>query len=383
MNGPAGGVDVSVVTSGHDVADARLHREAAAMVRAGLTVEVLGLGSPADAPPGVAAVRTWPRPGLAARATLAGRMAVAARGRVLFTLDPDSALAGYAVVSAGRRRHCRRQGRRLVVDVHEDFARLLADRAWARRGGGTAGRAAGALVRAFTRVAARADLTVVADEHVPPATARRRLVLRNLPDLAMLPAPAPRDDAPRALYVGDVRATRGLFAMLEALAVAKDWSLDVVGPVAPADRGALDAVLTADPDLAARVRWAGRMPPARAFALAAGAWAGLLLLADTPAFADALPSKLHEYLACGLAVVTTDLPRSAALVRETGAGVVVPGGSDAQVGAEVGAVLRGWSADPGPVDALRAGAAAYARAVRREPNGYDDLARAVTELARG
>lgn len=377
-------IDVSVITSGHDVADARLHREVAAMVRAGLAVEVFGLGDGAGAPAGVAAVRTWRRPGLVGRASLAGRMAAAAAGRVLFTLDPDSALTAYAVCRGSQRR----RARRLVVDVHEDFARLLADRAWARRGRGAAGRVARTLVHAFTRVAGRADLTVVADEHVPPAAARRRLVLRNLPDLAMLPEPSPRDDAPRALYVGDVRATRGLFAMVEALRAAPGWTLDVVGPVAPGDVASLAERLTGDPGLAARIRWHGRLPPAESYALAEGAWAGLLLLADTPAFADALPSKLYEYLACGLAIVTTDLPRSAALVHETGAGVAVPGWrpeapDDERVGASVGKVLRDWSAHPEAVDALRAGAAASARAVRSEPSGYDDLARAVTELARG
>lgn len=386
------GYDVTVLTSGHDVADARLHREVAALVRAGLTVEVLGLGDPAGAPPGVAAVRTWPRQGLAGRATLAGRMAAAARGRVLFTLDPDSAVAAYVVCRASRRtgaswgpgRGSRRAHRRaLVVDVHEDYARLLADRAWTRRAGGAAGAVAQGLVGAFMRVAERADLTVVADEHVPPVTARHRFVLRNLPDPAMLPDPGPRDPGPRALYVGDVRASRGLFAMLEAVGAAPDWTLDVVGPVAPGDRGALDAALTADPDLADRIRWHGRMAPVASFALARGAWAGLLLLADTPAFVDALPSKLHEYLACGLAVITTDLPRSAELVRQTGAGVVVPCGADASLGAAVADVLRRWSADPGQVDALREAAAGYAAGSRRGGGEYAELARRVAQLARG
>ena len=229
--------DVTVLTSGHDVADARLHREVAALMRAGLSVEVLGLGDSGDAPPGVQAVRTWPRPGLAGRATLAARMALVSRGRVLLTLDPDSALAAYGVSRRGRRTGLGcgpgsgpGSGRpALVVDVHEDYARLLADRAWTRRAGGSAGTLARGLVGAFTRVAARADLTVVADEHVPPLTARRRLVVPNLPDPAMLPEPAAREPRPRALYVGDVRASRGLFAMLEAIRAAPDWTVETVG----------------------------------------------------------------------------------------------------------------------------------------------------------
>lgn len=395
--------DVSLLTSGHDVADARLHRQTAALLRAGLRVELLGLGDPAGAPPGLTRLRTWPRPHLAGRATLAGRMAAAASGRVLFTLDPDSALAGYAVTRGrgvarrapaptGRRSAPARRTpapvRRLVVDVHEDYARLLADRAWARRAGGAPGVIARVLVSAFTTVAARADLTVVADHHVPPARARHRLVVPNLPDPAMLPPPGPADPTPRALYVGDLRESRGLFDMLDAVAAAPGWLLDLVGPVAPADQDRVTQRLAADPDLASRVHLAGRQPPAAAFARVRGAWVGLLLLADTPAFRDALPSKLHEYLACGLPVITTDLPRSAALVRDSGAGVVVPSRSvvDSATGAhsaaEVAAVLRSWSADPAALDELRRAATEYAHRVREQPNPYDELARAVAELAR-
>jgi hypothetical protein len=48
----AGGIDVSLLTSGHDLADARLHREIAAVLSRGLGVEVLALGQAQDAPAG-------------------------------------------------------------------------------------------------------------------------------------------------------------------------------------------------------------------------------------------------------------------------------------------------------------------------------------------
>ncbi|MGC5583363.1 glycosyltransferase [Ornithinimicrobium sp. W1679] len=337
-------MDVSVVTSGHDLADARLHREVAALVGLGIRVEVLALGHGVDAPAGSSA-RTWRRRGPAGRAALAGEMAVRARGRVLLAHDPDSAVAAGAVVRA--------TGRRLVVDVHEDYGALLHDRPWARRMHGLPGILARGLVRTFQEVAARADLTVVADDHVPPLRARHRLLLPNVPYPGMLPAPALPDPRPRAVYVGDVRASRGLFAMFAALRGAPDWTLDVVGPVAPADRPAMEAALDADPDLARRVRLHGRRPPVPAWADAAGAWCGLVLLADTPAFRRAVPSKLAEYLACGLPVVTTDLPRQADVVGTTGAGSVVPTGDDEQVGAAVAEVLRGWSQQPGTLSMAR------------------------------
>ena len=108
-------VDVSVVTSGHDVADARMHREVAALRRRGLTVEVLGLGDVGAGPEG-ADIRTWPRRSMVFRAVHAVRLPFLARGRVLLTLDPDVVPAG-VVASLLRRR-------RLVADVHEDYVAL-------------------------------------------------------------------------------------------------------------------------------------------------------------------------------------------------------------------------------------------------------------------
>ncbi|MDN5789426.1 MAG: glycosyl transferase, partial [Micrococcales bacterium] len=116
-------VDVSIVTSGHDVADARLHRVAAALQATGLCVQVLGLGDPADGPLG-AEVSTAQRGSLARRSHTAYRHARSARGKVLLALDPDSLMTCLAV---GRLR-----GRAVVADVHEAYAALLRDRAWAR-----------------------------------------------------------------------------------------------------------------------------------------------------------------------------------------------------------------------------------------------------------
>src|SRR5439155_9381721 len=145
--GAGGRPDVSVVSSGHDVADARLHREVAAARAAGLTVEVLALGSAADGPAG-AALSVRPRPrGVARRLALALVQPWRARGRVLLTLDPDVVPA--ALLAARLRR------RRLVVDVHEDYPALLRDRAWAR---GLTWRLARGAVRGVLAAARRADL---------------------------------------------------------------------------------------------------------------------------------------------------------------------------------------------------------------------------------
>lgn len=362
--------DVSVVTTGHDVADARLHREVAALRRAGLVVEVLGLGDASAGPTDATdvTVRTAPRTGMVRRALRAVVWPWRASGRVILTIDPDTVPS--ALVAARLRR------KRLVSDVHEDYLSLLADRSWLRRPMGPSFRA---LTRAVIRLSGRADLTVVADDHVPPAATmcRDRLVVRNLPDLSMLPAASDAGDehSPlRAIYIGDLRGSRGGRDAVEAVALAPGWALDLVGP-APADEAAwLEQRLTR-PDVAGRVRWHGRQPPEQAWQLARGAHVGLTLLADTPAFRAAMPTKVYEYLACGLAVVTSPLPRVVELVTGAGAGWVVDGA------AATGQLLRDLAADrPLLADRMRA-AARWSSQQGAATSEYDVLAARVVTLA--
>ncbi|NHB85162.1 hypothetical protein G7085_12485 [Tessaracoccus sp. HDW20] len=75
------------MTTGHDVADARLHRTAAALRRAGFDVEVFGLGDARLGPAGCA-IHVSPRRGKLGRALQALTAPFLARADVLITIDP-------------------------------------------------------------------------------------------------------------------------------------------------------------------------------------------------------------------------------------------------------------------------------------------------------
>lgn len=357
--------DVSVVTSGHDVSDARMHRAVRALLRQGLTVEVLGTGVAEEGPRG-ATTRAVPGRSRSRRALRALTWPWRARGRVIVTIDPDT------VVSAWLRRRLSTR-HRWVADVHEDYRRVAFDRDWVLP---VLRPAIVTMVQVSTSLVARADLTVTADDHVPPGPerARSRLVVRNEPDLSMLPtAVGDADGELRALYVGDLRRSRGLVTMVEAVALARDWHLDLVGPMSKADAAWLAERVSA-PDLAGRVVWHGRQPPEQAWCHATAAQVGLCLLQDTPAFRAAVPSKVYEYLACGLALVATPLPRVAALIESTGAGVLA---DDAEA---VAGQLNRWAADRPALAAVMA----RSRGAADEfcTSVYDVLAERVADLRR-
>jgi glycosyltransferase involved in cell wall biosynthesis len=261
--------------------------------------------------------------------------------------------------------------RPVVIDIHEDYSAVLSDRQWAH---GLAEGIARCLVAVATKVATCADLTVVADEHLPPLKARWRLVQQNRPDPSLLPPVTRESGSPRAIYIGDLRRTRGLFDMLDAIAAAPEWSLDLVGPVASDDVEMLTQRL--DGPLGQRVRVHGRLPPAEAWSIAEGAWVGFALLQDTTAFRAAIPSKLYEYLACGIPAVTSDLPRVRPLIEATGAGVLVPTEGPSQT---VTALLQEWARNPEKYRPVRERAEAASEA-HRSADGYVDFASSVMSL---
>ena len=328
--------DVTIISAGHNVADARLHREVAALRRAGLQVAVIGMGNAADGPVG-AQVRTWPARGKIVRGLRALYFPWVAQSPVLLSLDPD--------VAVGLRlRKLLNPAVRTVTDIHEDYRALLKDRSWAR---GLLGAGARLLAKVATSAYRGADLAVVADKHLELGVPDR-LLLRNLPDSSLISPTAAQESTLRAIYIGDIRPSRGLFTMLDGVRDSTDWVLDLVGPMNGDTEAKFNQYLADNPGLDERVTWHGRMPPKDAWSLVPTAALGLLLLEDTPAFREAMPSKLYEYRASGVPVVSTDLPQPAKLVRDSQTGIVLA------VGQPLAEVLDQLAANPAELAQLRA-----------------------------
>ena len=117
-----------------------------------------------------------------------------------------------------------------------------------------------------------------------------------------------------------------------------------------------------------------RQPPHIAWDIAAGAWVGFALLADTAAFRDATPSKLYEYLAHGMPFIATDLPGHERLAQESRAGIIVADAN--QAAAALADLASGTLALP----QLSQRAVEYAATSDRYQHGSADLAEAIENL---
>jgi glycosyltransferase involved in cell wall biosynthesis len=201
-----------------------------------------------------------------------------------------------------------------VWDVHEDTAAALTTKAW---------------LPAFLRPVAAGG--VIAAERL--AERRLHLILAEtgynarfagthpvVPNTTYVPETAAPPSGPRrVIYVGHLSPDRGSAEMtsLGRLLAPHGIAVELVGP---ADAAAQEHIRAAGE----AVHWHGFVPNEQALALADGALAGLSLLQDEANFRVSMPTKVVEYMARGLPVITTPLPLAVDLVESAGCGFVVP-----------------------------------------------------------
>jgi glycosyltransferase involved in cell wall biosynthesis len=164
--------------------------------------------------------------------------------------------------------------------------------------------------------------------------------------------------------------------MLEVATLVPQWEFDLVGPIAVADQAFVDQWKLLNSDRIRAVRFHGKLTPRAAWKVAEGAWVGLSLLEKTPAFVEAVPSKLYEYMSVGLAIISSPLPRCIDLINTSGAGAI------ASTPKEVARQLELWEKDPVALKDIKATARQWAEVNLDAVTEYNNLATQFHQLLR-
>jgi glycosyltransferase involved in cell wall biosynthesis len=304
---------VVVCTVVHNPADARiLHRQIRALLEAGHQVTYI-------APFRACGVTPWPELTAADVPRAAGRRrgpALSAARRelgqhcrdadLLIVHDPELLL----VLPMVRHRPP------TVWDVHEDTAAALSGKAWVPR---PLRPACATAVRQAERSAERRIHLTLAESGYQQRFTRTHPVVPNttyVPERPLLPP-----GAGRVVYLGHLSRARGTDEMIEVARLLRPHGIavELIG----------DADTPLRPDLsraqaAGLIRWHGFVPNGDAVRMLDGALAGIALLHDEPNYRHSLPTKVAEYMARGLPVVTSPNPPAAELVNRYRCGFVVP-----------------------------------------------------------
>ncbi|KAB2353682.1 glycosyltransferase [Actinomadura montaniterrae] len=315
---------ICVCTVVHHPEDARiLHRQIRALLDAGHEVTYIAPFracnvtpwrevSPVDVPRATGRHRL--------RALRAARRALAEHAGyadVILLHDPE------LVVSLPRET----RGRTVVWDVHEDTAAALTAKDWVP---GPVRPVLRPAVRRLERRGERRLKLLLAEEGYRARFRGDHPVVPNTTYVSDLP-PGPPDDR-RAVYVGNLSVARGALDMIEMarLLAHEGITVELIGSADPDVRPALR-----EAQRTGLLRWYGFVPNDRALRIAEGAMAGLALLHDEPNYRHSMPTKVVEYMARGVPVITTPNPPAVDIVDPAGCGLVVPFGDPAAAAAAV------------------------------------------------
>ncbi|MET0819071.1 MAG: glycosyltransferase family 4 protein [Solirubrobacteraceae bacterium] len=321
------------ITTVHPVDDHRiLHKECASLRDAGYDVTLIAPSEQDDVIAGVrivalrGSVRSR-RERMLRRPPAAYRAALALDADLYHFHDPEFLPWGVRLARAGKR---------VVYDAHEDVPTQIRSKDW------IPAEARASVAHAFGRLevacVARLDAvispSVVALERLRRHAARTAFVA-NYPRLDWLRPAASWDQRARAAcYVGGITPLRGAREMVDAMAHA-DAELHLAGAISPPE---LLGELERSPGWP-RVRYLGRVQHDSVPDLFARVKLGLIPLHPVTNYVDAYPVKLFEYLAAGLPVIATDVPRWREVLEAHDCGVCVPHGSPRLLGEAIARLL--------------------------------------------
>ncbi|MDT0203797.1 glycosyltransferase family 4 protein [Nocardioides sp. AE5] len=337
-----------VVTVVHHPEDARIrHREIAALLEAGWQVTYAapftGYGLPL---PEVASLEPVNLPRAQGRrrigALRAARRLLRERGaahHVVLLHDPELLLAARTSGLAN-----------VVWDVHEDTAAALTMKPWLP---GWIARPAAWAVRRLELGAENRHHLILAEHDYQHRFRKDHLVV---PNTTRVPATLPAGGGRHVVYVGHNSRARGVQDLIDlGAALAGDGiAVRVIGHADAEAAAALEAASNSGTNA---LTWLGFRTHGEAMAELDGALAGLSLLHDEPNYRHSQPTKVIEYMAHGVPVVTTPLPKAVEVVEAADAGIVVPFG-DTMASAEA---IRSLANSPDKRDRLGANGHAYTR----------------------
>jgi glycosyltransferase involved in cell wall biosynthesis len=230
----------------------------------------------------------------------------------------------------------RKLGKHVIYDVHEDVPRQILAKFWIPK------LMRGVISRSFerfeNRVSAQLSYICTATPHIRDRFLKlnpNTIDINNFPRLDELAEVSPYESKEQAVcYIGGMTEVRGILELIGAVAEG-DYTLHLAGTFAPETlrEKAMDSAGWA------RVEEHGFLDRDGVRSVLKRSKVGAVTLHPTINYVDALPVKMFEYMAAGIAVLASDFPLWKAIVEENECGVCVDPLNSAAIGKAIQKLL--------------------------------------------
>ena len=215
----------------------------------------------------------------------------------------------------------------VVWDVHEDTAAAISAKSWLPD----------FLKRPTAKFIKKLELRAEQQHHLLLAETEYQSRFKKshpiIPNTTLVPDYVAAAPTKSVIYLGNITTLRGGQTLLSVGKALKPHGI-IMELVGSCPETALAAQLTqaaSNGDLI----WHGFVPNETAKQLLPGKLAGLSLLQNHPNYQVSQPTKIYEYLAAGIPVISTALPHAKKLINAANAGVIVDFDNAEQVVTEI------------------------------------------------
>jgi len=219
----------------------------------------------------------------------------------------------------------RLKGKKVIFDVHENIPEQIRAKQWVPCRKLIAG-----LYPVVNFICRRFFYLILAEssyEKIYGKLSRKYVIVQNMPDIKKL-APFYHNDRSEngVFYIGRVSENRGIFVVLEALKVLGQKNIDFrfhcVGEI---DRLIYERLVkeVAATGLKPHVTFYGRLTLEEGYRYSSVCAVGLSILKPIANFTESYSTKIFEYMAVGLPVITSDFPLYKGVVEKQGCGICV------------------------------------------------------------
>jgi len=300
---------VCILTSVHPVFDTRIfHKQAKSLALAGYEVTLIAQHHRDEVVEGIR-ILALPRPRNRLWRMLGTcrvwRLAYKQHADVYHFHDPE--LLPVAVLL----RLCTR--RKIIYDIHENVKGQILTKSWLprilRRPLSLGYQLAERLSFPFV------DWIIIAeDSYIKNYPGKWNIsAVRNYPLIPITSVSRnPADTRPTLVYVGAISEGRGVLELIECMRLLKprhhDVQLTLVGGLQLHDLSQRLTRMLDEYGLADNVHLLGRVNHERVYGIMASCSIGMVILRDEPNYRESLPTKLFEYMAVALPIVSSNFP---------------------------------------------------------------------------